>query len=519
MKRLYLAFFLALLFAGCSKDLGNYDYTELQELTITVPYTSYQVGIGETLAITPEVKTEISELDLTYQWEIGYTPAHSQYSFLKFAEGKDLNFVCKLFEYMKSPGSYSIRLHVIQKSNGRSFYSPVISLSVTSKISGLVVLHGDDNQSDIALLKATDFLVNQGSIATSLIPNLYSSVNGEKIPGKGVSIIQTITYFLNNADRATVVAITDKGGVWAKYADLAKGGDWNSMFNSGINSGKPQFYTTQDQAVYAVDNGVLFPRNNNSYNIFPIPGIGTTQYYAASPFFYTKSGRVQGFFFDKNTRGFVETTNLNAYTSFSSSASNYFKQIVTSRYFNLAAMNADLVYMDKGGLGGHYLAVMKDDGGNRYLAEINWSASYDADIPAARYDMSVLPDINNAKFYAFGDDQVAMCYYATPSKVYRFTASPGNDLSSAYNELKMEDGTPITFDGEITMMKILKPLKNSSGLKVQYYNYNRILLVGVYKNGHGTLYSMNVNQATGGVISYTTFAGFEKIYDANIKGL
>ena len=70
------------------------------------------------------------------------------------------------------------------------------------------------------------------------------------------------------------------------------------------------------------------------------------------------------------------------------------------------------------------------------------------------------------------------------------------------------------------MMKILKPLKNTSGsLKVDYYNYNKIMLVGVYKNGEGVLYSLKLNEATGDVISFKTFSGFDRIYDANIKGL
>lgn len=523
MKRIYFVLIMAviLLVTGCFKDEGNYDYTELQDLEIALPYETYQVGIGNQLSIKPTVTTEIAESDLTYQWEIGdYSATVSNYyTFLKFAEGKDLNYKFDLFEHMKGPGTYKIRLHAIQKSNGRSFYSPVAVVNLASEYSGLVVLHGDDSQSDIALLKATDFLVNEGSIETSFIPYLYSSVNKEKISGKGVSIIQSYTYYLNSVDRATVVAITDKAGVWAKYADLSKGGDWNSMFNYGINKGIPQYYTTQGQVVYAVDDGQIFPRSNNSFTIFPIPGIGVSQYYAASPFFEV-TGRAQGFFFDKNSRGFVVTTNSNGFSSLSSNAGNYIKQIATTNLFNLASMNADLIYIDKGGQSGHYMAVMKGDGGNKFLAEINWAASSDANIPVAKYDMSVLPEINNAKFYAFGDDQAAMCYYATSSNVYRFTALPGNTLSGNSNQLRTETGSPITFDGEITMLKILKPLINSGGnLKVNYYNYNKIMLVGVYKNGKGTLYSLKIKEATGDVVSMTTFSGFDRIYDANIKPL
>lgn len=519
MRNTYIIFVIALLLGSCYDDKGNYEYNDLLDVSISVPFEEYDAGIGSKLTIIPSVETQIKETDLNYQWEIGdfSEEIDGYYTFIKFAEGKELDYTLDLFEHMKSPGNYYIRLHVIDEATGRSFYSSIITLRLTSDYTGLVVLHGNDTECDIALLKATDFLNTQGETTTIITPSLYSSINHEKIPGKGKSIIQSITYYLSYVERATVVAMTENDGVWINYDDFSKGGDWNSMFNSGVNKGEPQYYQPQGQVIYAVDGGQIFPRRNNSYTIFPIPGMGLDDYYASSPFFEV-SGNVQGFFFDQNSKGFVVTTNSYAFGSLSTSSS--FSQITTNTEFNLAAMNADLLYVDKGGQSGHFMAVMREDSGNKYLAEINWAASTDNEIPVARYDMGVLPDINNSKYYAFGDNQAAMCYYATPSTVYRLTALPGYDLSGRYNPLQLEDGTPISFDGEITMMKILKPLKNTSGsLKVDYYNYNKIMLVGVYKNGEGVLYSLKLNEATGDVISFKTFSGFDRIYDANIKGL
>jgi len=519
MKKIYITFLIASLLSGCYIDKGNYNYSELKDLKIDLPFENYDVGIGKSLSITPTITTTLDESDLSYQWEIGdYSETvDNYYTFLKLTDGKNLNHNFNLSEHMKGPGTYKIRLRVNQKSTSRSFFSSLITINLKSEYSGLIILHGDDNQSDIGLLQASEFLVNAGTIKTSVTPDLYSQVNSEKIQGKGKSIIQSYTYYLDDVNRTTVVAITDKGAVWAKYADLSKGGDWNSMFNPGINSGKPEFYHTQGQVVYAVDNGKIFLRQNNNYSIFPIPVLATASYTAGSPFFEV-SGRVQGFFFDKILRGFVVTTNIYGYTSFSSNAGDYFKQISTSNYFNLSSMNANLLHVDKGGQAGNYMAVMKEDNGNKYLAQINWAASSDANIPVARYDMNVLPEINDSKFFAFGDDQAAMCYYASSYNIYRFTALPGNSLEGKFNRLQMENGSPISIDGEITMLKVLKPLKNTGGsLKVNYHNYNKILLVGVYKNGKGTLYSFNIKEATGDVITYKTFTGFDKIYDANLK--
>lgn len=521
MRTIYYLFALLLL-VGCYKDKGNYDYSDLDAMKISLPFTSYEVGAGKQLSIDPVVETAIPDSDIQWQWDVTFTPSNSYIGFYKFAEGKKLDHVFSLSDLMPSTGTYSIRLHAKQISSGREFYSPVTTLRITSEYTGLMVLHGDDTQSDIGLLQATDFRITEGTMETVSIPNLYSSLNNnQKIPGKGISVVQTVTAYLYDINRARVVALTDEDAAWISYADFSKLGTWDDMFMPGVNPGQPQSILPQGQVVYAVDGGQLFGRLNGSYEVFPVPLPGAQGYYAATPFFEVgTNARIQGFFFDKNTRGFVTCTNMYNFSGFSDKVTSGISQVVTAKYFNMAAMNADLVYVDRGARQNHYLAVMKEANGNKYLAELDWSAAADADIPFAKYDMQVLPNINDAKFHAFGNNQVAMCYYATPTKVYRYTANNGETLAGKSNELRLQNGDPIVFDGDITMMKILKPLQNTSGsLMVNYYNFNKIMLVAVYKNNQGTLYSLKLDESTGDVISYTTYTGFNKIYDADIKGL
>lgn len=522
MNRTIYFLLIIILAAGCYKDKGNYEYSDLPEVAITLPFTTYEVGAGMKLVIDPEVITQISESDLNWEWEVAYYPPGTYLTFGKFAEGKKLDHVFNLSTLIPSTGTYSIRAHARQVSTGRDFYSAVTTLRITSQYTGLMVLHGNGTQSDIGLLQATDFRISEGTMETVSTPYLYSAANNnQKLPGKGLSVIQTYTYYQGYVDRAKVVAITDAGGEWINYADFTKGGDWNSMFMPGINKGQPQIMFPQGQNIYAVDGGQIFGRLSNSYTVFPVPSPAVTEYYAASPFFEIGGNyAIQGFFFDKNTRGFVESTNAYSFAAFGDKTASGISQIATSNHFNMADMKADLLHVDRGGRQGHFMAVMKEDDGDKFLAEINWSATANADLPYARYDMQVMPGMNDATFFAFGDNQVTMCYYATPSKVYRYTAIDGASLSGNYNELTLQNGTPIVFDGDITMMKILKPLVNNGGsFLVNYYNYNKIMLVAVYKNNVGTLYSLKLDESTGAVTSYTTFTGFDKIYDANIKGL
>jgi hypothetical protein len=521
MRTIYYLF-TVLLLAGCYKDKGNYEYSNLDAMEISLPFLGYEVGAGMQLIIDPIVKTEIQDSDIDWQWDIEYQSPTDYIRFEKFAEGKKLDYEFSLSPLIPSTGTYHIRLHAKQKSTGREFYSPVTSLRITSQYTGLMVLHGDDIQSDIGLLQAAEFRVTEGTMETTLIPDLYSSANNnQKIPGRGRTVVQTVTAYLYDINGARVIALTDAGAAWINYADFSNLGDWNSLFMPGVNKGQPEFIIPQGQAVYAVDGGQLFARVNSMYEVFPIPLPAAQGYNLASPFFEVGgTARVQGFCFEKDTRGFVTCTSISNFYNYSDKIMSGVGQIVTSKNFNLAAMNADLVYVDRGGREGHYMAVMKEDNGKKYLAEIDWTAAADADMPYAKYDMQVLPNINDAKFHSFGDNQVAMCYYATASKVYRYTANNGESLAGRSNELRLQNGGSIVFDGEITMMKILKPNKNPDGpLAVDYHNYNKIMLVAVYKNNQGTLYSLKLDEPTGDVISYTTYNGFNKIYDADIKGL
>ena len=71
MKRLYWIFFVAMAWCSCYDDKGNYDYRDLEELSVAIKEEGpHNVLFGGTLALTSEVKTVIPETDLQYDWEI-----------------------------------------------------------------------------------------------------------------------------------------------------------------------------------------------------------------------------------------------------------------------------------------------------------------------------------------------------------------------------------------------------------------------------------------------------------------
>lgn len=71
-KHIFTVFCLmaAALFSGCSKDKGNYDYTAIDDISIELPSSSYNVVSGGKLQIKPTLTHSIQANDLFYEWEI-----------------------------------------------------------------------------------------------------------------------------------------------------------------------------------------------------------------------------------------------------------------------------------------------------------------------------------------------------------------------------------------------------------------------------------------------------------------
>lgn len=499
---------------GCYDDKGNYDYKDLEAVNIQFPATSYDVQLGQTLPLTATVETTIDPADLRYEWQIFSN------GFQTIAEGISAEYCFQTNDYIVGPGNYTLRLLVVQESTGREIYSEQINVRL-SGVTGLLVLHGKENQCDVGLLVAPEFLVNAGSVEVQNSPYWYSKKNDSKIEGVGSQIIHLLTETTINyrPDRCYVAVITSERSVLAGYSDLQYEGDGDKLFYGDVAQGDVERFWVAGSAELALRGGDFYVCKYTSSDKFYVSPCrtGLPENYQLAPFVMKIDNQYPIVYmgFEENSRSFITWSD--------DYAGSYYATTLSSpgADFDLGNMNADLVYWDKGGKTSH-MAVMRQNDGNYFLAELNLNTSETAKIPVARYELSTLPDFNQSLFYAFGDNQMNMCYYATASKAYRYSA--GNGVLSSAEPLKMMDGSLVNIEGEITMMKILKPYQlaadYSTGISpFSYYNYNKILLVGTYLNGEGRLYVLHLDEMTGLVTEVATYDGFDRIYDANIKGI
>lgn len=56
---------------GCYADKGGNDFdTVLPDVEITIPEDAYSGSLGQTITVTPTIKSDIDNADLEYHWEV-----------------------------------------------------------------------------------------------------------------------------------------------------------------------------------------------------------------------------------------------------------------------------------------------------------------------------------------------------------------------------------------------------------------------------------------------------------------
>ena len=524
----------ALLVASCYEDKGNYDYIELSDVSIAFSTTDYERAIGATLSVTPQVQTDIPEGDLQYQWEVGcgsgVTGGRPEFRLLQ--EGKELNYTCHITEMMPSPGTYDLRLHVVQTSTKRDFYSEPLHLTL-SGLTGMMVLHDADAKSDIGIITANEFrpATSGEEVETQVFPHYFSDGNsGTQIDGVGRLLLQLRGGAAKFGNYHAVVAVTDRTNIAASYGGLTirEGGWSNLLFYGNLNRNQPQaiaFYGSTDpmytyQSVYIFDGGEIYSRQNAEFVIRPNLG-GESAYlpgYDLAPYIIkpssTKSGGVQMYLFDNLSKQFLISTNERGILMTATPNTRYLAPLDEPlARVNPAEFNANLLYWGIGGLDNHSLAVMQRADGSRFLFEMDMTTGSDfTRIPVAVYEMNQLPDIGNAFQYAFVEkgNTIYACFYATPSGVYRFTVD-GNGTALDAEPLSALGGSALDLANEqITMLKLI----NHQG--------REMMLIATYNQSTktGTLHSMSIDPVNGSVTGEVkSYSGFGHITDVCLKHL
>jgi hypothetical protein len=476
---------------SCYKDKGNYDYSRLPDIKINVN-DEYYVSQFETINIPTIIDFgNDHESDYEFQWRIwlnslGNTPKKV------ISSTKDLSYTVT-----EIPGSYLLVLTCMNKKTGVKTYKE-IKLSVSGVISeGWMVLHEKDGKTDFDLIM-TPFISKRFE-KDMVLTNLYESVNGERLSGRGVKIS---SYFALGRYQYVIV-LTENDGVRLAATTMQKTYDFKTLMldNKPL---KPENYFFFSY-YWCLGRGYEVLISDGRYYINETLGKGFTEpilkdgeTYKTSKWGAKWLWTFKGMIYDELHGRFlgIQGTPLITATKLPEAI---------GRQFDWNNMNGTLLYMDTGFK--HYdYALIKDWTTNEInLFVLNFDEKNNFDV--AKYSAQLCPELDGAKFHAIGE-RGNVFYYCTDKDIYLYDyagTKKGNKIMSTKN-------------GEyITGMKILKPCIDRY-IATHPYD-NKVLILSTYNDAsqEGKVYMYYVNESNGqiDISSEKVFTGFGKIFDMN----
>lgn len=536
--------------AACSDQQGGNDFdTVLPDVSITIAKAAYGGAIGQTINLEATVSTEIAGSDLRYRWEVEGSLRNNS-GFPTFSplvddeqQGLNIQYTCRLSDNIPEVNTpLPMRVMCEQISTGRRFYSNTATLTVTG-INGLMILHGDDNQSDVGVLSGADFTPADIAVPeeTTVVADYYSGANGGRmVPGKGVLVMQCLTHLpYGDASKNCHIYInTDQTVEVAHFNDFRHYRQWSEMFyDSGSpvgQAGAGKLFIARN-SMYCVgfdnDRFYTFDPAHQTQFLFPFPFNQDVSmdgnYFSFDPWFIdVHYSRILYLMYCKTVNG-RDQKGFVGVTQFLPGAMRI--SLLDTKGdavpFNPGNMDAELETMctnanldvlavlrgraTNARFPGQYFMVMMSPQNN------TGGESGCSNIPRFIASLGAFPEIEDHVGFDFGPTP-NMCYYATRSRIYHFGLDGASGISGP-RLLVMTDGAPVQVQGRITMMKLLDTPN------VRLHQSTPMLMCATYDGTEARLYAMKIDSSTGQVLSISTYdsslAGwnFRPIHDVNIK--
>ncbi|MCO4291880.1 PKD-like family lipoprotein [Solitalea sp. MAHUQ-68] len=492
----------ALVFSACQKEIGG-DYKDLNTTFVDTSKYAKQIVArqNEVYSISPSFIEGVDPSKLTYEWrltKVEYTADPVTGRYIDTVLSTEQNFSKKI---PFSPGSYVLRLHVFDPSNGNIAQIINTPFTVSSyALQGLMLLHGDVNSCDVSILVNNRVNTVVPATADSIQKNIFSIINGKKIEGEA----RAVAFNNHGASgaRSKVYVLTSNGGYRTEFGGLKMEDPYNNLFSAAPSTANFQAYGTAGTNEYLINNGALYYQGQTQPAIFKpfgsqcyLPSNISPGTYTATPYFAMDIDNVSpinalmvGVFYDSNSRRFLYSKNDNTIGTFTGTA--------PAGGFALSTVGKWMVYGEQGNsptqlspyFSRYFYCVMSDlnftggisaKAGTRkvYISDLGRlpDPNFPTDVTksmsltsnlrgVAVKDISAATDIDNAKYFAFGNKGNVM-YYATNDKIYL-----SNDYQTSnlyYDILANYSGNVIT---SMQVFKVKGHPKDGQLLYVALYN-------------------------------------------------
>ena len=514
MKKIYILLFaaVAVLLTSCYEDKGNYDYHELEVVSIDTTAAGiqpeYAIMRYDTLQLEPkiyfqgELVTDTKNFPLDYEWTIFSATSGVGANTVVDVIGTDRKLDAII---TRTGGNYFVQLVVTNRNDGiKQFWRIPVAVSEVFDGGWMVFYERADRPgySDLALIYNPWTKLNVNYNRSYM--NLYEVTNGEPLQG---SPIRCFDIAVSLASGNNYVGLcTDYTLVGVSENGIEKALDFNDFFHEPPATMKPTWYGEHGSGVMSGQSSEVLINDNQIY----------TNTYS----FSATEGRTTKFGVPKFAEGIGELAPWNAevpntlnygivvydqtyhrfrYAGYNSAQLEEFaEQDLNVAAFDINNTGMELLMGDWGkgmsqGAGLRpfdYLIMSK--GNERYLAVTNFAASTpsDTNIGIGLYPMNALcPGINEATSMA-ASHVGSFIYYASGNKLYDFAYDSQQPATEAWTAPEGE---------EITCVRIMKYYHGTIYAYLMVPQSDKLVHIATWnpQTQQGRVYEFLINPASG----------------------
>lgn len=434
MKKTYILPLFALCLAACVDDEGNYNYTDLNEISIDNLEESYSVlSQIDRLQINPDVTNTFGEdLDnFSFQWHIcsgGLSTNEGYHKHTIIGEEKDLDWPVSL-----NAGSYTLYYTITDNASGIETQAQ-ITLRVSHPYTrGFLVLGELPDKNSIAL----DMLSVTPSNDTIMMEDVFD--NSQLNLKKPRKIVYSGSYGNGEPPKQTMWLMADDNSYRLSTASsFDVEGEFNQLdiFDTDYPVARPAkmldmfpHQTTRNMNAanrgYITEDMVLFANIiQDEYYVFPINRYSTasTALFKPSPYVFYNSTNSYTLIvlYDDDAQQFVinpsYTTNCSALADkagdvWSWQVGNEGRKLI----FGENLLNTNMSY-----------AITKDNDNNHFIYSFKTPSSAAAMAYKLLYpvDMGVATDFDKASYYMFAANRSSI-FYTVGSRLYQYDYTRG----------------------------------------------------------------------------------------------
>ncbi len=490
-----LTLLIAIVSVGCYKDQGNYDYKDINELTVTDVRAAQRIFVNpdDSLRLNPTVSQTIPSDDLSYAWYMYNNSPQSSYVLPRDTIARTQHLAFRVTGDLFVLGeNYRVTLKVTDNKTGISAFRQYDVTVANKYAQGWMLLEEKGAGADLSMILPDNRVEH----------NLYSLLNPNAPLGKPISITATnfdITDDLSTSGRRIYIQ-TENDAIELSSLTMAKKFDIGYLFFARPRVVKPTYIgwagllsgaNLSQRMGVAINNGLVHtnmvggfpgikkwgeaivnPQGVYDYDIAPYLAGGST--FAAT---------YQVVVYDKKYRRFY-SVGTNALTAFPPAASTV---------FDMNNVGMDLLLLDSANVLDRYNAVMKE-GTNPYLLQFRTvTATGDPVVTIAKVAMNA-PDIVNATALA-SSTLTPHIFYAVGNRLSKYETT--SNLTTHIFDLPAGE--------TVTKMDYIKAV---SGTGLQR------LVVATWNGTEGKVYYFNISSVGDLGSNYTNvFDGFKKIID------